>query len=281
MADDVLFNVDASQIIVKLHFAGLQATRDGQKGGAFFVNTGIKDDDPKGTPEKIGKTAFDLKNSSNTYQFGYIVPITYTYGGNNKASLDDLSKDVSDVIDIVSHMDKDSLLKPADKDKKNIETIDNKSKSIIELCKDNGIKLDDGKTEITADKFNFKDSDQLKKLNDIIDKAKSDNKAANAGKSSFDVAFDEASAEAKKFIEKYMVVFAGKDNTAVTEENIGVMQVSNNLKGPNDASLVKMFEIQPITAQEKGKIEAEAKANPKNAVKTICFYVEYNLNVEK
>ena len=77
MADDVLFEVDASQIVAKLHFAGLQATREGYHGGAFFVNTGMKDDDPKGEPDKIGKARFDLTNKSGTYQFGWVKPINY------------------------------------------------------------------------------------------------------------------------------------------------------------------------------------------------------------
>ena len=64
MADDkILFTVDASQIIVKLHFAGRQAIKgDVSDFNGFIVNTGIINDNPNGDPDNIGKTKIDLKN---------------------------------------------------------------------------------------------------------------------------------------------------------------------------------------------------------------------------
>ena len=59
MADNKI-KVDASDILVKLHFSGLQKIRKSVKdlGDGFIVNTGIQNDNAQGTPEKVGKTKF-------------------------------------------------------------------------------------------------------------------------------------------------------------------------------------------------------------------------------
>ena len=74
MADAMLFEVDASKIVAKLHLAGVQSLK--YNTGEFIVNTGVKDDDAKATPQNPGKTSFDIAHKS--YQVGYVLPIVYS-----------------------------------------------------------------------------------------------------------------------------------------------------------------------------------------------------------
>lgn len=62
----MLFKIDASEILAKMHYAGLQ-NANSATGKGFFVNTGIVNDSESGSPENIGKTRFDLKNDSEMY----------------------------------------------------------------------------------------------------------------------------------------------------------------------------------------------------------------------
>ena len=62
----MLFTIDASEILAKMHFAALQGAH-GSTGKGFFVNTGIVNDRKNGSPEDIGNTRFDLKNDSSMY----------------------------------------------------------------------------------------------------------------------------------------------------------------------------------------------------------------------
>lgn len=269
MADNVLFEVDASQIIAKMHFAGLEATREGYDSGAFFVNTGIKNDNPMGKPNDIGKTRFDLTNKTGEYQFGWIKPIVYEYTKGDYSAValkDDIktyqsylaSVETSGVLDKQSKKEKDK----SDAIKKNIQV----------ACKKLGL---DEPTEYTSDSL-----DELIKAVDNAKNIKDGDQASTSNKSFIDM-YDDAKAKSFKLLKNYMRFFAGVDNAKFDENQVGVMQVANGLKGPNDKNLVKAFEIQPISPQEKGKVEAEAKANPKEATKTFCFYVKYSLNVEK
>ena len=267
MADDVLFEVDASQIVAKLHFAGLQATRKGYHDGAFFVNTGMKDDDPMGEPDKIGKARFDLTNKSGTYQFGWVKPITYELDD----TIDGLLQDLDTLRSYVLGNGGKSLTDQNAEDdaKKKIKDIEPLKQNIQKACKAKNIEYNE---DLDKD---IKNIDDLKKT--VQETLANDSNA----KGGFQESFSKAKAKAQEFLTNYMETFAGKDNVNITDSSIGVMQVKNGLKGPNDASLVKMFEIQPASAQDKGKAEAEARNNPKNAVKTFCFYVQYKLLVEK
>jgi hypothetical protein len=85
-----------------------------------------------------------------------------------------------------------------------------------------------------------------------------------------------------------MAVFAGKDNVQkIDEKNSSVIVISPKVKDANDSSLVKMFEIVPISDVENAKQMAdfrdtfEKDANKKNCIQKICFKVKYELNVDK
>ncbi len=70
MAKECLFDVNAGQILAKLHIAGLQAASPsigGNSENLFIVNTGIQDDDPKAKPDDPKGVKFNLSNSSGKY----------------------------------------------------------------------------------------------------------------------------------------------------------------------------------------------------------------------
>lgn len=263
MMAEILFEVDASQIVTKMHFAGLQNTRSGYSKGAFFVNTGIKNDDPNGKPEKIGKTKFDLESKDGLYQFGWVKPIEYKYG-----------VDISDTDELIDEIKK---LNQEINDEKIVGSDENAKKEreskrgiaydkLAKICEKLGI-------EMSIEEENI---DELEKR---IKDAKEDE--TSSGKYGFKKEFQQAKKEAFKLLKDYMDIFAGADNSNVVEDSIGVIQVSNDIKGPNDKRLVKDFQIQRITPEERKGIANDAKSDPNNAKITFCFYVNYSLNVPK
>ena len=90
MADSILFEVDASQILAKLHLAGIQATKIGPE--SFIINTGIVNDNPSAKPDKPGNVSFELKNSSVEYEVGYATWIEYHKSYDLDDSLSKLQK---------------------------------------------------------------------------------------------------------------------------------------------------------------------------------------------
>ena len=71
---EILFDVDASKILAKLHLGALEAVKQWLSEG-FFVNTGIKNDNPSAKPDNPGKVEFDLTNGE--YEIGYVTSIDF------------------------------------------------------------------------------------------------------------------------------------------------------------------------------------------------------------
>jgi len=71
MADDIVFEINAEDVIAKLHLAGRMAC-EYDKNTSFIVNAGIKDDDPNAKPDNPGKVKFMLDNSSGEYELGFV-----------------------------------------------------------------------------------------------------------------------------------------------------------------------------------------------------------------
>ena len=266
MADNVLFEVDASQIIAKLHLAGLQAAGT-IKTGDFFINTGIKNDNPKANPDNPGKVSFDLKNSSGQYQLGYVTTVEYhkTY---------DLENSINDLQNYLAKTTgKDSSIK--DKlDAKEQKQFDDLKTSIIGIFKTNDIKVDEK---------NFDTVDGIKEIRKTaLDQIGEQDKKA----------YDDVMSKTKKDVadklNAYLNVFAGADNVdKVDEKSMGMIDLSDKINDPNANGLVKMFEIQPASEQELAKMTAQFKIDfkkdpvKKNCKQKICFYVLYTLNIDK
>ena len=73
---EILFDVDASKILAKLHLGALEACKQWRADG-FFVNTGIKNDNPSATPDNPGKVEFDITNGQ--YEVGYVTDVNFTF----------------------------------------------------------------------------------------------------------------------------------------------------------------------------------------------------------
>ena len=129
MADEpkALFEVDASKILAKLHLAGVQSIK--LDAGEFFVNSGIKNDDPNAKPDNPGKVEFDLTNAKGEYEVGYVGSIKYERSFDVQKKLDELAKEFS------KEAGKEFLAKTKDADDKH------KKDLIDQLEKDAGIKV--------------------------------------------------------------------------------------------------------------------------------------------
>ncbi len=266
MADsDVLFEVDASQILAKLHLAGIQSISIGAN--EILVNTGILNDDIKANPDKPGKVAFDLTNKTGEYEVGYVMPIAYrkSYG-------------VENLIDAIS----DLLAKTSG----NLSKIDDK----IDKNSDEYKKIDAAKDKVVEIFKAYKkdvdiDINDLDGIKDLKDEAKNLVKSDEDG---YKAAIDKAQDEAIQKISMYLKTFAGSDNVKkIDAASVGQLFISDSIKKSTDKGLVSMYEIQPMSDQEKAKLESSFRAafekdpTKENCRCKICFKVKYTLNVDK
>lgn len=74
MADEVkaLFTIDISEILAKKHLGGLMTVKSENVDHEFIINTGIKNDDQKATPDNPGKVKFDMDNAQLQYEIGFV-----------------------------------------------------------------------------------------------------------------------------------------------------------------------------------------------------------------
>lgn len=281
MAENVLFDVDASQILAKLHLAGRQSLKFDNT-YLFIVNTGIQNDNIKATPDKIGNVKFDLKNASGEYEVGFAMKIQYRKNfdidnniKNIKAYYNELIK-LNELYDKVLG-DKSKVSDLSDKkETKEFDELVNKLKTSLEkVMPDSSYDL---KTkEGISDVVKFLD----KKQENLVEQQKKD--AAEYDeiqKSSMDVAI--------KYLTTYMTGFAGSDSVkTLNKDNIQMIQISPTINEPNDPKLVKLFAIQAIPEQEKEKLVAQSRAifskapDKKNCNQHVCFKIKYNLNIDK
>lgn len=280
MADNVLFEIDASKILAKLHLAGIKAGGLLDAKTDFYINTGIIDDDPKATPENPGKVTFDLTNSSTEYQLGYVTTVSYYKSYDVEKDMNALAMVRSKVFGDGSKVD--DKLKDNKEEYEKFEAAANSLTSIVAARAGGSIKIsiDDLKTD-----------DGVKKLKDALAKAVENEEEE----------YNQTIAAAKeKVAEKlngYMQTFAGKDNMTeqIKADSLGMINIADEVKDSTDKTLVKMFEIQEMSDQAKAKQVAQFQAKFKqasdkeksdgktfkNCTQKICFYVTYNLNVDK
>lgn len=251
MADEpkVLFEVDASKILAKLHLAGVQSIK--LDVGEFFVNSGIKNDDPNAKPDNPGKVEFDLTNAQGEYEVGYVGSIKYERSFDIQKKLDELAKEFSK-----EAAGKELLAKTKDADDKH------KKDLIDQLEKDAGIKvksLED--IEAAQEEAKKQNESNMEDYNDQRDKIK--RKAAIA-------------------IKKYLTVFAGEDKAkGVSEDSLVMINISDKVKDSKDPALVKNFEIRPLSDKEKELMLKKFQADPKNCEERVCFKVGYTIEIEK
>lgn len=258
MADNVLFDVDAAQILAKLHLAGIQSISI--PNDEFIINTGIKNDNPNAKPDNPGKVTFDLKNSTNEYQVGYTMFIEYkkSYGLDDQINkLEQLMANLTD-----GKIDQKST---DPKVKKKIEEIEEKKK-VLQQILGKDIKLD-----TAADVSQAKD-----KAKEVIKDNETDYKDA----------VKKANEYASKQLKTYLDNFAGADNVT-SFKDAAMITISDKAKDSNDKSLVSMFQIQEAPKAEVEKMVEQFKLayqkdpNKPNCKQHVCFVVNYTLNVDK
>lgn len=291
MADNVLFDVDASQILAKLHLAGRQPLTMSEN--QFIVNTGIVNDDLKAKPDKVGNVKFDLKNSRGVYEVGYVTVLSYRKNinaKNDKHAFDEYKKASERLVELYSLISgKDSEIEKTEKDdKNNRDELDKLVKEFQSsklpdwfktIIKDNSIDIT--KAEGAA-QLNKAISEKIEALNDDVNSSDTKNDTYNA-------AVEALQTIAIEQLTTYMNGFAGKENIKnIDAKNVKMIVVSPKVKSPNDGSLVKMFEIQPIAPQEREKMLAQFAlkydpndVNKSNCDEKVCFKIKYNLNIDK
>ena len=87
-----------------------------------------------------------------------------------------------------------------------------------------------------------------------------------------------------------MNAFVGSANfKQISNPDVGMIDISDKIKDSNSPGLVKMFEIQPASDQDKAKMidkfQLSFMKNPKlnnlNCEQRVCFVVNYTMNVKE
>lgn len=250
MADEpkVLFEVDASKILAKLHLAGVQSIK--LDAGEFFVNSGIKNDDPGAKPDNPGKVVFDLTNAQGSYEAGYSGTIKYERSFDIQKQLDDLAKSFS------QDADKELLAKTKDEGDKHKEEL------IKKLQDEAGIKI--------------KSLEDIKKAQDDLKKQNESNME------DYNKQQDAIKKKAAIALKQYFTVFAGEDKAkGITEDMLVKINIPLETKDSNDSALVKNFEIRPMSDKDKEVMLKKFQADPKNCEERIIFKVGYTIEIDK
>lgn len=278
-----LFEVDASQILAKLHLAGLQPVA--LQSNQFIVNTAIKNDNPKADPNNPGKVTFDLSNASGEYFVGFVTEIKYSdkTSGENSDVLKDLAR-LQHVIQSSSNSTNDPITKKIDKKKtKELAAAKNELKKLYD---DNKEMFDQAiKTIRDFDITNDQEitPDTIEKLHTAVK-----NTLAQQSTNSKDVkitpraveitnAFGNAVAQLKT----YMVNFAGPDKGDKIDDNCAVLPISNSVTDSNSSGLItSTFSIAERSEVETEKITAAAQSG-EVVTEKICFAISYGIELNR
>lgn len=282
MADNILFEINASQILAKLHLAGLQAVSKFRNNTSFIIiNTGINHDDINAKPDNPKKVTFDLNNSSGEYELGVILDIEYRREFNNSSINDikqnSIKKQILELERIINTIVNNKI--DSKNDAKQIKRKKELTKEIFKTLKINS------KTQIDTPA-------DVKKIKNVLKKRNKNNTTDNQSIMSDQYAtLIESNRElAFLILQQYMTVFAGsKQSEKISNDNIAIIEISPHIKDSNDESLVKMFEIVPISNVEQEKLIAQFQAAYKkdptsekpNCKQKVCYKIKYDLTVDK
>ena len=268
MADAMLFEVDASKIVAKLHLAGRQPLKIEYGKGEFLANTGVVDDDIKATPENPGKVSFDIAKKS--YQVGYVVAVQYF----KKYGIEDALKKLRDAFE-----------KAIGDDSKIDTSITSDEQKAYDAAQEEFKKyFINDKEQLEAFKNNdtFLTKEGISSLDDVVKAAQ------EKDEESYNAALETAKKKAYDQISKYLNVFAGKDNVnAFSADSLGQVFVAESVKDGNDKQLVNNGVFQQASDAEKQKMVAAFRAefekdpNKDNCKHRICFFANYTLDVDK
>lgn len=302
---EILFEVNASQILAKMHLAGLQPCSY-DKNKEFIVNTGIKNDDPNAKPDNPGKVEFDLGNSQGEYEIGYVTeigPYSRTIGGTNL--IEQLSQLIAKLKTIEGdkseETDEKGLLDKTKADAKSTKE-DEKKKEIIEQIR-NLLMSEDNKDMIAAmeiqiaqtkiedirdekdfyEKFNKMTSDDLDAfIKELSEKNKNFEKDNKSLETLYNNKVQDAQNKAIENLQKYLTVFVGPDKIKdFKSDNVVMINISDKIKDSNDSNLVKNFEIIPISDKDKELMLKDFETHPDKCIEKVCFKTGYTIQLDK
>lgn len=245
----VLFEVDASKILAKLHLAGVQPLKF--EPGQFIVNTGIKNDSLNATPDNPGKVEFDLTNTQGSYEAGFVTTIKYERSFEVQQQLDKLAK-------LAAQESNDKIFSKKLEGKEGEE----RDKILADIEKQYGWKI--------------ASIDDLKKAQE---------EAKKQTESNMDI-YNEQMAENRKTaaatLKQYFTVFAGEDKAkGITEDSLVMINIIDNVKDSTDKRLVTNYEIRPMSDKDKELMLRKFQANPKKCEEKVCFKVGYTIELDK
>lgn len=281
-----LFDVDASQILAKLHLAGLEPVT--LNANQFIVNTAIKNDNPKANPNNPGKVTFDLSNPSGEYCVGFVTEIKYSdkKQGENQGVLEDLAR-IQHVIQSSSNSTDDPINKKIDE--KKAKELDAAKEELKKIYADNKSVFDQALKTIEKEKIDINDSqtitpDNIGKLHDVVKNAfkQSSPDAKDNEKTPRAIEIDKASINAISQLKTYMVNFAGPDKgDKITADNCAVLPISNSMVDSNSSGLItSTFRIAERLEAETEKLRAAAQAG-ELVVEKICFATMYGIELNR
>lgn len=275
---EILFEVDASKILAKLHLAGLQpCTYDQNK--EFIVNTGIKNDDPKAKPDNPGKVEFDLSNSNGEYELGFVTTITYKFF--QQAGVRHILQKIDSLASklAVSQKDKEKsplLAKQQDEDQKIVQEL----KDLLN-DKDAQDILKNSKIDYT--KFSFDSQESMNAVREELKQHINDLDAEAKEEDDRDKEIARAKADAIGVLKTYVNVFAGPERASSINDNEVVMiTVAPTVKSSTDKALVANYEIVPISDKDRAAMQKQFEASKsKDAEEKICFKIGYTVQIDK
>lgn len=240
------FNVDAGQLIAKLHLAGKT-----QAPNCTVVNSGIKDEKKSDKPEAPNKCTFDMTNKGGQYEVAFI-----KFGIEQKATID---------VDKVTELKKkkDDIEKAKNEHKDETESIaklyNDYNKAIIKL----GVK--DIKPESSVEEVN----EAIKATNEEI---------IAENKKTID---DLLKKDVQKEVDVYFKTFCGEKNyKPISIDKYVKMQFGSKVTDDPSTVEIDNFIIQGIDKKELTALQENAAKDPSKSVEiTIGFKVGFTLGV--
>lgn len=210
---EILFDVDASKILAKLHLGALEACKQWRADG-FFVNTGIKNDNPTATPDNPGKVEFDITNGQ--YEVGYVTDIDFEADSTLNATIEKISPLIAKI-------------KVNPSDLKEAEPANNVDADKPLLSKDKNAQKQ-AQRDVRDEKIDSNVDTVYKKIDDLLNKSNKELVKNGFNKQKVIDDFKSTSDSFKKYLAKRNKNAKLKDKTAedVKPEDVKISELKNN-----------------------------------------------------
>lgn len=253
MAEDTLFDIDAGQILAKLHLSAKT-----QAPNFIVVNTGIKDEKDGDSAENPGKSTFDFSNKSGEYETGFIT-LDFKYHEKIVLEEDPVIKKANEKLKKA----KDS--RAATDDEKSIaKAVSERNNEIIKRFPDLGKKIKPESSD-----------DEIKAAVEEVNKERADEKEKKVQDHLKKLVLPQVTA--------YFETFCGKGAFKKPSiDNLVPVAVSLAFKGlKNKDAIVESYKIKAIDEKEtKTWWQEYLKNQDKEVAMNLAVKVQYNINVD-